>query len=334
MRALSWDMELEQWAANWAARCPNGHRSNTNKVDKSYFGENIYWTTGGFTPAAAVDAWYSEVKDFPDTYNTPFQWISTPMIGHYTQVTWAGTTTVGCGVALCSNWYNVVCNYGPGGNMMGGSQYAKGAVNCATLGVNTQYPSKQPSFYSIDLCGEVNASSVATTSVDTCPPEPTAGTAPTTTTPTTPVVTTPTTTTTTAPAVVTTTTGLEIGADKVNAWYAANPNHPGWIEASTTAVNTLAQYYGGTWTITKTNAIYTTNGGEDVQFVFTMSNGTSQKQFIINTSDWYFIKHTLYIGTENGIGSLGNCNAPSSPINKSQTRLQQEPFDNDMIKIK
>ena len=53
--------------------------------------------------------------------------------GHYTQVVWADTYTVGCGFSgflSYDGWYNkyYVCNYGPGGNVIGGSTYTVGGA--------------------------------------------------------------------------------------------------------------------------------------------------------------------------------------------------------------
>jgi hypothetical protein len=51
--------------------------------------------------------------------------------GHYTQAVWARTNKVGCGfISFISpdGWYDkyYVCNYGPGGNIIGGSMYTEG----------------------------------------------------------------------------------------------------------------------------------------------------------------------------------------------------------------
>jgi hypothetical protein len=138
-------MELEQWASNWAATCPGGHRPTRKTTTGSYFGENIYWSSGSpvissFNPKNAVAPWYNEVKDFPNSAINPFKFIYTA--GHYTQVVWAKSTRVGCGVAVCKNaqWATqVVCNYGyhnqnyfrDGGNMQGGKMYSTTVANCA-----------------------------------------------------------------------------------------------------------------------------------------------------------------------------------------------------------
>jgi len=39
--------------------------------------------------------------------------------GHFTQVIWASTKTVGCGLAQCNGNDLLVCNYSPAGNYDG-----------------------------------------------------------------------------------------------------------------------------------------------------------------------------------------------------------------------
>jgi Cysteine-rich secretory protein family len=59
-----------------------------------------------------VKDWYGEVRDFTYSGNNQFQ-----ATGHYTQLVWATSNKVGCGVASCKDsqgrFYNYVCNYCP-----------------------------------------------------------------------------------------------------------------------------------------------------------------------------------------------------------------------------
>jgi len=67
----------------------------------------------------------------------------TSSTGHYTQVVWANTYKVGCGFTAyegSDGWYNkyYVCNYGPGGNIIGGSMYEEGDPCTKCPGENSQ----------------------------------------------------------------------------------------------------------------------------------------------------------------------------------------------------
>jgi len=75
----------------------------------SYLGENL---AKGTTSSRAVDLWYNEID-----LTSPYGLVSsfTSGTGHYTQVVWAETTDLGCGVKDDL----IVCQYGIGGNMQG-----------------------------------------------------------------------------------------------------------------------------------------------------------------------------------------------------------------------
>lgn len=78
----------------------------------------------------AVQAWYDEISDY--TFDTGA--CAAEMCGHYTQVVWADTTTMGCGTATCSattaagvsngglETTLLVCDYAPPGNIVKSGQ--------------------------------------------------------------------------------------------------------------------------------------------------------------------------------------------------------------------
>jgi pathogenesis-related protein 1 len=130
---LSWNAAVATDAQNYANACIWAHSGMAGR------GENLYASTGSQTlqtPNNAVAGWDSESVLY--TYGT----IPAPnqnAVGHYTQLVWANTTAVGCGIANCSvgspfpanfgpNWVNVVCQYTPPGNFLGQTPYAVGAV--------------------------------------------------------------------------------------------------------------------------------------------------------------------------------------------------------------
>lgn len=123
---LQWSNDLaasaQIWADQLAATSTFAH-SGTPGV-----GENIAeGSTGSFTPAQMVDFWgktamngNSEQANFqPGTFpNTSItgNWADA---GHYTQVIWRTTTSVGCGFASDGTTDYLVCQYSPPGNMEG-----------------------------------------------------------------------------------------------------------------------------------------------------------------------------------------------------------------------
>jgi pathogenesis-related protein 1 len=130
---LAWDASLARTAAAWAARCVdlNGDGFVDHNADRSagssvYVGENIYASTAppdAVTGPQAVSAWAAEAADYDDASNTC---ATGRVCGHYTQIVWAGTTRVGCAKQDCPSLRfrtNVVCDYAPGGNVVGQRPY-------------------------------------------------------------------------------------------------------------------------------------------------------------------------------------------------------------------
>lgn len=101
---LTWNSTLAAFAQQWADRCIFEHST-------SPYGENLAW--GHATIGDAIRDWYDEVRWYD--YKYPVFSMST---GHFTQVVWANTRSLGCAVKRCGSrmW---VCNYWPPGNYAG-----------------------------------------------------------------------------------------------------------------------------------------------------------------------------------------------------------------------
>ena len=118
---LSWSADVAAVAQAYSAQCIWAHSS-------SPYGENLYATTGGGNPQDVVDAWVSEVADYDYGSNSC---APGAMCGHYTQVVWADSLVLGCGMTVCNtgspfgggSWENWVCNYDPPGNWVGEKPY-------------------------------------------------------------------------------------------------------------------------------------------------------------------------------------------------------------------
>ncbi|CAM0878600.1 unnamed protein product [Alopecurus aequalis] len=91
----------------------------------SPYGENLFWGSGSeWTGIDAVKAWVSEKQYYDHDTNT----CSAPdgeSCGHYTQVVWSNSTTIGCAGLLCDGATGVfiICSYNPPGNWDGQTPY-------------------------------------------------------------------------------------------------------------------------------------------------------------------------------------------------------------------
>lgn len=119
VKPLVWSEKLAKDAAEWAK-----HQAETGTfehADKTDDGENLWMgTRNSYSAEDMVGAWIAEKASyknglFPDV-STTGNWLD---VGHYTQLIWFNTISVGC--ARISNQKDdyLVCRYGPPGNWMG-----------------------------------------------------------------------------------------------------------------------------------------------------------------------------------------------------------------------
>lgn len=142
MRMLVWNDELEKIAQRWADQCIYNHDQIRNKLNFDSVGQNLYTSSFSRQESAddvqntvirAVELWYNEVTNpgFSPENIDPFRF-EFPT-GHYSQVVWAETSELGCGLTYYQDtdgWYKtlIVCNYAISGNMQNVPMYITGAA--------------------------------------------------------------------------------------------------------------------------------------------------------------------------------------------------------------
>jgi len=108
--ALVWNDTSARFGSAWAGKCVFKHTGGPT-------GENL--AAGYANATASVDGWGTERESYD--WSKPGFGEKT---GHFTQLVWRNTTSVGCGVAACNGkdgtpGYYVVCEYYPAGNIVG-----------------------------------------------------------------------------------------------------------------------------------------------------------------------------------------------------------------------
>lgn len=129
MEFMTWNQKLAEMGQLWAEKCVWKHGQPTYS-DPPYekIGQNLWGHEA--TPAnlsEAVTAFWDESQNYD--YSTLK---CSKVCGHYTQVVWATSKEVGCGLKICpqvstlKNAGFLVCNYGPAGNYVDEKPYKKG----------------------------------------------------------------------------------------------------------------------------------------------------------------------------------------------------------------
>jgi uncharacterized protein YkwD len=109
---LSWSTTLARAAQRWADRLRDAGCAFEHS--RTRWGENLAMATGPLSVEKVVDMWVEEVAAYD--FRRPGFSMET---GHFTQVVWAGSRRLGCGVARCKGRHIWVCNYDPAGNVRG-----------------------------------------------------------------------------------------------------------------------------------------------------------------------------------------------------------------------
>lgn len=144
MLEMEWDDDLAMVAQAHANLCQFEHDCPSCRSLQKFtdVGQNLCLDrTTRHNPQpdweSCVRRWYDEVSLFSNASRTPFQF-DLPT-GHFTQMVWATTWKIGCGYTRYPSTeppftYDLLytCDYGPGGNIVGGEMYEEGDAcsNC------------------------------------------------------------------------------------------------------------------------------------------------------------------------------------------------------------
>ncbi|KAF2201852.1 PR-1-like protein [Delitschia confertaspora ATCC 74209] len=110
--ALKWNETLAEYAEKWSDRCFFNHSEGP-------YGENL--ASGYPNGTASIAAWGDERQSYSFSSGE-----FSKKTGHFTQLVWKATTSVGCSRTNCTakgdgtapGWY-VICEYWPRGNVIG-----------------------------------------------------------------------------------------------------------------------------------------------------------------------------------------------------------------------
>lgn len=121
---LEWSTALAADALTWAQHLARIDQGVHDQSIRGKEGENLWWgTAGAFTPAEMISFWGNEKKDFVYGIFPDCSGSRSAVVGHYTQIIWKTTTSVGCALVSNKKKDYLVCRYSPAGNMIGAKVY-------------------------------------------------------------------------------------------------------------------------------------------------------------------------------------------------------------------
>ena len=117
LQPLLWSASLASDALAWGQQLIKGGRGQHDPQARSLNeGENLWWgTADAFSYTRMVEGWGSEKKDFVYGTFPECKARHAAVVGHYTQMIWRNTRTVGCAVVGNGRTDFLVCRYGPPG---------------------------------------------------------------------------------------------------------------------------------------------------------------------------------------------------------------------------
>lgn len=120
---LRWDPALAAAAATYGPGLAalGGRLQHSPRASRPGQAENLWMgSRGAYTPEQMVAYWVDERNQFRagifPAVSTTGNWAD---VGHYTQMIWPSTTTVGCAIHRAASFDYLICRYTPRGNADG-----------------------------------------------------------------------------------------------------------------------------------------------------------------------------------------------------------------------
>jgi len=121
---LVWSPELAKDALAWAQHLASINEGQHDASVRGREGENLFWgTADAFSYSDMVAMWGNEKSAFRYGVFPDVSTNKSAMVGHYTQIVWKNTTSVGCALASNGEMDYLVCRYAAPGNVIGQKPY-------------------------------------------------------------------------------------------------------------------------------------------------------------------------------------------------------------------
>jgi len=121
---LAWSAQLATDALAWAQHLATIDKGQHDASVRGKEGENLWWgTADAFAYPDMVAMWGNEKSAFKYGVFPDVSTSKSAVVGHYTQIVWKNTTSVGCALASNGKTDFLVCRYSAPGNVIGEKPY-------------------------------------------------------------------------------------------------------------------------------------------------------------------------------------------------------------------
>jgi len=121
---MEWSRALAADALSWARHLAEIDKGEHDQEIIGKEGENLWWgTANAFAFGDMVAAWGNEKRLFRPGAYPDCKVNHAAVVGHYTQMVWRNTRSVGCALVGNGRHDYLVCRYSPPGNVIGQPPY-------------------------------------------------------------------------------------------------------------------------------------------------------------------------------------------------------------------